>query len=163
MKQNSSGRSSQQQSRGSHLVEDALSLAKLVGLRRRAFSSREFEAIGSAVADFAASLEDYPWVRDQVDAISQSVETVTDYARNADMETVLRDTADFARRRPVATFFAAVAGGALAARLAWPESDSGTSRGSRGSRGASSKRGKNKSGRRASAKRARSSESRANA
>ncbi len=160
MKQNSSGRSSQQQSRGSHLVEDALSLAKLVGLRRRAFSSREFEAIGSAVSDFAASLEDYPWVRNQVDAISQSVETVTDYARNADMETVLRDTADFARRRPVATFFAAVAGGALAARLAWPDGDSSTSR---SSPGASSKRGKNKSGRRASAKRARSSENRTNA
>ena len=155
MKKNRTERASSQ-SRNSNLIEDALSLAKLVGLRRKAFSSREFEAIGSAVADFAASLEDYPWVRHQVDAISESVDTVADYARNADVETVLRDAADFARRRPVTTFFVAVAGGAVVARLAWPEQDRGASSPNAGRR----KRGKS---RKAAARRSRASESRVNA
>ncbi|MFO1033333.1 MAG: hypothetical protein U1E15_04330 [Hyphomicrobiales bacterium] len=133
-----SSRSSSQSSRnsgGSHMIDEVVSLAKLFTLRRKAFSSREFQAIGAAVSDFAASMAEYPWVKSQVDMISDSMEALTDYAENADIETVLHDAEVFARRHPVALFTGALAGGMVAGRILWPEHESPRAGGRNGKSG----------------------------
>lgn len=145
-----------------HFIDEALSFAKVFTLRRQAFSSKEFQAISQAVSDFATSMKDYPWVQTQIEYVSDGLERLTEYAETADLETVAHDAMEFARRRPLAMFVGAVAAGAVASSMMWPQHSNLPS--SRVGAGARRGRGRKRTAARAGRSRAsRTTESRSNA
>lgn len=133
-------------SSASHLIEEALGYAKVFGLRRTAFASREYEAVTTAVSDFASNLKDFPWIQSQIESLADGMGDVAAYMQETDAEEMMHDAVQFARERPYVTFAVALAGGAVAARLLWSdETGAGqhrTSNGRQRKRGRSSARGR---------------------
>jgi cell division protein FtsB len=98
------------------ILHDVLALVESLSQRRKAIGAGALHSVAQTTRDYAASMTDLPNLRAQATAASEGMDNLANYALHTNVETMIVDTAAFARKHPVIAVGAAVAAG-LAATL----------------------------------------------
>jgi hypothetical protein len=109
---------------GSHngsrrIFDDVLALAGTLARGRKGFGADKLHSLASSTREFAASMTDLPNLRVQVALAADSIESLSDYVLNTEIEQMAGDAGTFARRHPFATLAITVAVGVAASRFIW--------------------------------------------
>lgn len=100
-----------------HIFDDMVALAGTLLRNRKETSADKLHSLAQATRDYAASLTDLPTLRSQVGSASESIEGLADYVMHTDIEHIVADAGNFARRHPLATIGVIVAAGVVASRV----------------------------------------------
>ena len=100
-----------------HIFDDIMALAGTLLRSRKDAGAEKLQSLAEATRDYAASLTDLPKLKHQVASASESLEGLADYVMHTDIEHMVADVGNFARRHPLATIGVTVAAGVIANRL----------------------------------------------
>lgn len=103
--------------RSHRIFDDVLAMAGTLAEHRKDYGADKIYTFAEATRDYATSMGELPYLRTYLTSAAESLEGISDYVMETDVEAMLDDAANFARRNPVATFAATVAIGLAASRL----------------------------------------------
>jgi hypothetical protein len=103
---------------GNSLFDDALSMASTLTRSRKQTEAKRLKDISLATREFSATLEDFPHLRAYADAAADGIDSVADYVEETELQDMVSDLADMARRQPLATMALTIAAGVAAAQIA---------------------------------------------
>jgi hypothetical protein len=103
---------------GNNLFNDALSMASTLTRSRKQTEAKRLKDISLATREFSATLEDFPHLRSYADAAADGIDSVADYVEETELQDMVSDLAEMARRQPLATMALTIAAGVAAAQIA---------------------------------------------
>lgn len=103
---------------GNTLFDDALSMASTLTRSRKQTEAKRLKDISLATREFSATLEDFPHLRSYADAAADGIDSIADYVEETELQEMVSDLADMARRQPLATIALTIAAGVAAAQIA---------------------------------------------
>jgi hypothetical protein len=103
---------------GNNLFDDALSMASTLTRGRKQTEAKRLKDISLATREFSATLEDFPHLRSYADAAADGIDSIADYVEETELQDMVSDLADMARRQPIATIALTIAAGVAAAQIA---------------------------------------------
>jgi hypothetical protein len=103
---------------GNRLFDDALSMASTLTRSRKQTEAKRLKDISLATREFSATLEDFPHLRSYADAAADGIDSIADYVEETELQDMVSDLADMARRQPIATIALTIAAGVAAAQIA---------------------------------------------
>jgi ElaB/YqjD/DUF883 family membrane-anchored ribosome-binding protein len=108
------------------IFDDILALAGSLLRSRKDLGADKLHTLAQATRDYAASLTDMPTLRAHATSASESLEGLAEYVMHTDIEHMVTDANNFARKHPLAALGVTVAAGIVASRLMRPASVSTT-------------------------------------
>jgi ElaB/YqjD/DUF883 family membrane-anchored ribosome-binding protein len=98
----------------SHLYDDVLSLAGTLLRDRKEIGGRRLMELSESVRDMAQTLPEMPNLASYVGTTADSLTDLADYISGSELETIVGDANQFARRHPMMTMGIAAAAGLAA-------------------------------------------------
>lgn len=98
----------------SHLYDDVLSLASTLLRDRKEIGGRRLMELSESVRDMAQTLPEMPNLASYVGTTADSLTDLADYISGSELETIVSDANQFARRHPMMTMGIAAAAGLAA-------------------------------------------------
>lgn len=98
----------------SHLYDDVLSLASTLLRDRKEIGGRRLMELSESVRDMAQTLPEMPNLASYVGTTADSLTDLADYISGSELETIVSDANQFARRHPMMTMGIAAAVGLAA-------------------------------------------------
>jgi len=99
------------------IFDDVLALAGTLARGRKDVGADKLQSLASLTREYAASMTDLPNLRVQVASAADGMENVADYVMHTEIEQMVGDAGNFARRHPLATLAVTIAAGMAASRL----------------------------------------------
>lgn len=81
------------------------------------YGAEKISTLASAARSVADDLDDVPHAQSYVEAVASQMDSLADYVARTDLEDMVEDGIDFAKRYPIATFAFAIAAGFGLVRL----------------------------------------------
>ena len=103
--------------RRSPLYNDVFGIARTLLRSRQEAGAEKIESMAAAARNFAEELQDIPHVQTYVEGAADQMGALAGYVTETDLETMVADARDLAKRYPLATTAFAVAAGFAFTRL----------------------------------------------
>jgi hypothetical protein len=116
--------------------DDMLGLAGTLVRGQKTYGAARISDIAEATRNFADAVSEIPHLRVYVDSAAERLDELSEYVTEAEVEEMIDDVGDFARRYPFATLGIAIAAGVTASRLlqlpaSWQSNQSSSPRSTR--------------------------------
>jgi hypothetical protein len=103
--------------RRSPLYNDVIGIAGTLLRSRQEAGAEKIESLAGAARNFAEELQDIPHIQTYVEAAADQMAALAGYVTETDLETMVADAGDLAKRYPLATTAFTVAAGFAFTRL----------------------------------------------
>lgn len=124
----SSNRSGNGEQPGYRFIDDIMAMAGSLASSRKGYAAGKLDALAESVREFSGALPDMPTFKSYATAAADSFEGLASYVTESDLETMMDDARQFARRHPMAMLAGSIAAGMIAAQMMHSRSGSSTSR-----------------------------------
>ena len=113
----SSNRSGNGDQPGYRFIDDIMAMAGSLANSRKGYAADKLDALAGSVREFSEALPDMPTFKSYATAAADSFEGLASYVTDSDLETMVDDARQFARRHPMAMLAGSVAAGVIVAQM----------------------------------------------
>lgn len=103
--------------RSYRIFDDMLAMAASLANSRKNFAAAKLESLAQSARDCAGAMPDMPNVKAYASVAAESLEGLSSYVMDSDLETMAGDAREFARTHPMATLAASIAGGLIVTQM----------------------------------------------
>lgn len=124
----SSNRTGNGEQPGYRFIDDIMAMAGSLANSRKGYAADKLDALAESVREFSEALPDMPNFRSYASAAADSFEGLASYVTESDLDTMMDDARQFARRHPMAMLAGSIAAGVIAAQMVNSRSGGSSSR-----------------------------------
>ena len=118
-----------------------MAMAGSLANSRKGYAADKLDALAGSVREFSEALPDMPNFRNYATAAADSFEGLASYVTESDLETMMADARQFARRHPMAMLAGSVAAGLIVTQMVNSRSSGSSTRAAAASNTSSARRG----------------------
>ncbi len=101
----------------SRVLDDILALAGTLLRSRKDYGADKLNSLAQATREYANSLSDAPSLHSYVASASENIDELADYVMHTEIDQIIQDAGNFARRHPIATLGVTIGVGLLAGNM----------------------------------------------
>ncbi len=136
----SSKRSANGDSPGSYrFIDDMMAMAGSLANSRKGYAADKLDSLAESVREFSQALPDMPNIKTYATAAAESFEGLASYVTESDLDTMMDDARQFARRHPMAMLAGTLAAGVIVSQMVQSRTGSASSREAGSTRGGRSR------------------------
>ncbi len=114
----SSKRSGNGEQPGSYrFLDDIMAMAGSLASSRKGYAADKLDALAESVREFSEAMPDMPNFKSYATAAADSFEGLASYVTESDLETMMDDARQFARRHPMAMLAGSLAAGVIVTQM----------------------------------------------
>lgn len=98
-------------------IDDIMAMAGSLANSRKGYAADKLDALAESVREFSEALPDMPNFRSYATAAADSFEGLAGYVTESDLDTMMDDARQFARRHPLAMLAGSVAAGVIVIQM----------------------------------------------
>ena len=98
-------------------IDDIMAMAGSLANSRKGYAADKLDALAESVREFSQALPDMPNFKSYATAAADSFEGLASYVTESDLDTMMDDARQFARRHPMAMLAGSVAAGVIVTQM----------------------------------------------